>query len=194
MLSGCAGGIYQNSKPIDREAFLEVREYRFKNASSAGEKDLTLLAGTYKAAREDAQGVYYVGPHACFRSMAVKSGWAVPSSIVNKPLASNCGIFLPADPNSPARIFKIFKGLQPPQDAELDTLPGLPADPLAVQESVAPVVQHSVPGASIAQSAVGTAIGVAIVQSLVDPSAEYYNWAFEQPADGALRRYIQATR
>lgn len=60
----------------------------------------TLRKGIYESAKEDAKGIYYLGPEGCFISQFEMNNGTIRGT-------TNCGIFIPHNANQPVAIFTV---------------------------------------------------------------------------------------
>jgi hypothetical protein len=100
-------------------------------------------------------------------------------------MASDCGIYVPTDLEMPVKIFTILHGMNSSWEVQDKSENSGGPDstrltgdiPYSFQENVS----KSVPGASIGQNALGTAIGLSLGDSLMKSTEGHYLFVFNPP-------------
>ena len=193
LLSGCAAGPYESSKliTIDKAVTITPAVTYMINDSTV----YTLLAGRYQGAREDAQGIYYVGPRGCYRTKLVKSSWATGDHLLNKTMASDCGIYVPNNLEMPVKIFTILHGTN--SSWEVQENPTNIVDPKStdsgahLQISLQENASANIPGTSVGQAALGTGIALSLGESLMKSTEVHYLFLFSPPPkEVQIRKHI----
>jgi len=141
MVAGCSIDP-ANLKAPPGELRVELAEpFNYETSGGSGPLrfERALAAGTYHAVSEDAAGVFFLGPRACYSVKVLDPGSALREELRGKVWTTmDCGIYLPNDASAPAKIYVVLGTASPP-----------PAEPNA-----ALLYSAVLPGASTMQGAV----------------------------------------
>ncbi len=111
-MSGCGSVAPESLHPVTSSATIELRQdLRWDYPSTFVDWHEMLIAGTYRAAAEDAGGTYFLGDRPCFFQTHAQGGSKEGKHIYGR--ANVGGIYVP---KAPAQTPKVFEVLGPVAD------------------------------------------------------------------------------
>lgn len=119
-----------------------------------GNLQINIAAGPYKAWKEHASGIYYLGPPTCFSTIPTKKSWGMNFVVGQVWSAADCGIFV-SSKGKPPKIFTVLGTGTFGHQAQLD-----PATAQAITSN-----QPALQGAPIA-SGVGAGLAGGLIAGL----------------------------
>ncbi|HEX5687427.1 MAG TPA: hypothetical protein VFY73_25705 [Ideonella sp.] len=197
-VSGCAGVAPSSLRPVTEARTIELPQdvrWKYDSGWGFGHWEYLLMAGSYKAAHEDAGGIYYLGPKPSCLFQTVIADAQPPSGS-----SLECAIFVPHKATEQPLVFTINNGFYPQTEFNADKTPVTHrvgggqqgANTGDVAGTAAAIAATTAPNAGPVASGLGAGIGAGIVAAMAEAERGRLIEFNTQPPSGWLQKAVTA--
>lgn len=194
LLCGCVGVAPMRLPPESKaQKFFLNEPYQYVASFPGSQRmQVTITAGRYVAVAQDGNGLYYVGPPLCYRSVYIDPGWMGRQDGIGKHVAiADCGIHVPSDESKFAYAFSIA-GTYLTRDQMEAVDAARAADQKDPRAEIPLGALPAIPlGASVLQAGLGVGVGLGIASALATMEEGRFVPLRNQEESSRLRKAVQ---